>query len=161
MQIVVVEPDSLRREALRTLLDHEQDFLVIAEPDVAAVVARARLDRVDVVVIDERVAGATSGPARSALAALSKRALVIVVGVGDPTYYEEAHVEAGAVGYWPMDGDVDVLIRVVRAAGLVAQAERACVASRRRRAHQLQRLPAIAAGFVPATRQGAGLSSRR
>jgi DNA-binding NarL/FixJ family response regulator len=120
-------------------LEWEPDFDVTAEREMAAASAGIRHDSVDVVLVDERIAGAMSAGTRAALAALTRRALVVVMGIGDPTYYEQAHVEAGAVGYWPKDGDVDALIRLVRAAGLVARADRACVAERRHGVDPFQR----------------------
>jgi hypothetical protein len=47
------------------------------------------------------------------------------MGMGDRMPYEDAHVAAGAVGCWRKDDDVDRLVVLARAAGLVARADRA------------------------------------
>jgi DNA-binding NarL/FixJ family response regulator len=142
VRILILEPHSMLRATLRDLLDSEPDFSVSAEQSISTVNARQRLDSTDVVLVDESIAGGTSTGARAVLATLAERALVVVMGMGDPVYYEDAHVAAGAVGYWRKGSDIDVLIRLVRAAGLVADADRACLAEHRRQVSHFRRRPA-------------------
>jgi DNA-binding NarL/FixJ family response regulator len=72
---------------------------------------------VDVVLVDEAIAGISSSAARIALDALSPRAAVVVMGMGDPAMYADAEIAAGADGYWAKFGDTDALIDLVRAVG--------------------------------------------
>ena len=37
------------------------------------------------------------------------------MGLGETLYYEDVEIAAGAAGYWPKDGDVDVLVALLRA----------------------------------------------
>ena len=129
MRVLVVEPDPGRRAALREVLETEPDLQIVAERPLLAGDARVRLEPVDVVVIDERVVGSRSS---GTWAALSARALVVVVGDGHSADREAAAAAARAVGYWPHGGDDDALIALVRAAGLVARADHACTVQRRR-----------------------------
>lgn len=128
MNVVVIDPHPSFREALRRLLDDEPDLHVVASH--AVLDASALPASFDVVVVDERVAGAISSQAMAGLEALTPRAPVIVIGMGDPVHYAEAHVAAGAVGYWLKYGDTESLVGLVRAAALVARADRACFPSR-------------------------------
>ena len=132
MRIVIVEPHAAIREALRDLFRSEPGFEVTAMADLAALNAAEDLGSFDVAVVDERVAGAVTTTTRDAIKSLSKRGPVVVTGLGEPAYYEEAHVASGAVGYWPQDGDVERLIGLARATALVARVDRACAASSRR-----------------------------
>jgi DNA-binding NarL/FixJ family response regulator len=128
VQVVLIDPNSSFREALRRLLDDEPDFRVVAGLAVAD--GTTLPASFDVAVVDERAAGAIGTSTSSGLKTLTARAPVVVIGMGDPLYYEDAHVAAGAVGYWPKYGDVESLVGLVRAAALVARADRACFASR-------------------------------
>jgi DNA-binding NarL/FixJ family response regulator len=103
------------------------------------------------VLVDDGLAGALSCSTRAALTVLSQRSLVVVMGMGEVAHYEDAHITAGAVGYWPKDGDVDTLVRTVRAAGLVAQADRACGSARRTRFAQFHGPLGAARRTEPAT----------
>lgn len=123
LRLLVVDPTRTVREALQDLLAIELE----AEVSVGSEVHGGSFD---VALVDEHVAGAFPEAPRAALAALSERMPVVVMGLGEQEPYEEAHVAAGAVGYWPKDGDIDTLLALVRAAGLVACADRACVAQR-------------------------------
>jgi DNA-binding NarL/FixJ family response regulator len=128
VHVVLIDPNPSFREALRRLLDDEPDLRVVAS--LAAVDGTALSESIDVAVVDERAAGAVGTAATSGLKTLTARAPVVVIGMGDPLYYEDAHVAAGAVGYWPKYGDTESLVGLVRAAALVARADRACFASR-------------------------------
>jgi DNA-binding NarL/FixJ family response regulator len=123
MRVLILDSNPAVREALRERLESERDCVAAPGADIGA---RAP---VDVVVVDERIAGGLSEAARRTLAALSERAPVVVMGAGDRVPYEDAHVAAGAVGYSRKD-DVDRLVALARAAGLVAHADRACRAAK-------------------------------
>jgi CheY-like chemotaxis protein len=138
MRVLIVEPDPSLRAALREALALECDLVVTAEQTFAGAHATARLDQVDVILVDERIAGGSTSATRAALQALARHALVVVIG-DEPGHQQDLHVEAGAVGYWRTHDDVRLLIPLVRAAALVAQADRACVAQRRRRVAWFQR----------------------
>ena len=129
MHVVLIDPRPRFREALRRLLDDEPDLRVVTS--LVVVDGTALPESFDVAVVDESAAGAVGTAATSGLKTLTARAPVVVIGMGDPLYYEDAHVAAGAVGYWPKYGDVESLVGLVRAAALVARADRACFASRR------------------------------
>jgi DNA-binding NarL/FixJ family response regulator len=128
MRVLIIDPSKTLREALCELFDGEPDMHPTATDSVSAADSELCLGSVDVVVVDERIAGALSAGAQAALARLAQHALVVVTGLGDPEYYENAHAQAGAVGYWPKHGDVEPLVDLVRAAGLVARADRAVAA---------------------------------
>lgn len=128
MRILIIDPNPTTREALCELFEYELEAQVTAHARLATALD---VSAYDVALIDEQIAGAFPDAARSALDLLSKRAPLIVMGLGERVPYEEAHIAAGAVGYWPKDDDIDVLLALVRAAGLVALADRACAASRR------------------------------
>jgi DNA-binding NarL/FixJ family response regulator len=123
MRVLILDSNATVRETLRNLFESESDFVVAAGAGVGAVAA------IDVVVADEHIAGARSPAAQRTLAALSKRAPVVVIGMGERLSDEDAHVAAGAVGYWPKNGDIARLAALARAAGLVARADRACAAA--------------------------------
>jgi DNA-binding NarL/FixJ family response regulator len=128
MRIVIIEPHQVVREALQDLFASEPGFEVVAAPSLSV---GQQPGSFDVALVDDTVAGALTSTTRATIEALSKRAPVIVIGFGEPAYYEEDHVASGAVGYWPKDGNVEVLIGLARAAALVANLDRACVSSRR------------------------------
>jgi DNA-binding NarL/FixJ family response regulator len=127
MHVLILDSNPTIRGAL--------EVLFASEPDVTATACRelplrSSLDH-DVALVDERLAGAFTEHARAVLESRSRHAPVVVMGMGERASYEQAHVTAGAVGYWPKDGDVDSLVALVRAAGLVGQADRAYAAARR------------------------------
>jgi DNA-binding NarL/FixJ family response regulator len=117
IEVAIVERHDGFRAALNDLLGGESDLRVLSFRDTESFVAADR--DVDVILADERLAGVSSGAARAALASVSRRAPVLVMGTGEPDAYAEAVTGAGAVGYWPKYGDVDTLVRTVRAAGLI------------------------------------------
>jgi DNA-binding NarL/FixJ family response regulator len=119
IEVAIIDPHAGIRAALEGLLDDEADLRVTAFRDVESFFAADRVGDVDVVLADERLAGVSSGAARAALKSVSKHAPVLVMGTGEPGSYAEAMTAAGAVGYWPKYGDIDTLIRTVRAAGLI------------------------------------------
>jgi DNA-binding NarL/FixJ family response regulator len=126
MRVLILDANPTVRAALGDLFESEPHVHVT----VAADVASAGRGSYDAVLADELLAGAFTSHTRLALEALARRAPVVVMGMGDRLSYEDAHVAAGAVGYWPKDGDIDAVLALVRAAGLVARADRACTVAR-------------------------------
>jgi DNA-binding NarL/FixJ family response regulator len=112
VRVAIVDSHAALRAALRTLIAGEDGMQVVGEAGDRRAAADA--GDVDVVVVDERVAGAGTRQQRAALVAMSRRAPVVVTGMGDPALYAGAHLEAGAAGYWPKFGEVDALIALVR-----------------------------------------------
>jgi DNA-binding NarL/FixJ family response regulator len=118
MRILILDTSERVRETLRHLFEAELGAQVAngANPDFAT--RTLATQPVDAVVAAEGYA----------VEALSPFAPVIVIGVGERGLWEEVHVAAGAVGYWPKDGELDELLALVRAAGLVERADRAYAA---------------------------------
>jgi DNA-binding NarL/FixJ family response regulator len=123
IRVAIVDPHDGIRDALRQLLADEADLQVTAFRDVGTFVAASRAAHFDVALADERVAGASPSAARTMLGVISERVPVVVMGMGEPDYYADAMTAAGAVGYWPKFGDVDVLVQTIRAAGLVGASD--------------------------------------
>jgi DNA-binding NarL/FixJ family response regulator len=117
MHVLILDSDGVFRHALGTLFQSEPHITATAVADLATIHCAF-----DVALVDERIAGALTQDAQDALDVLSRHAPVVVIGIGEREPYEEAHVAAGAVGYWPKDGDIEELVALVRAAGLVAVA---------------------------------------
>ena len=140
IEVAIVDPHDGIRTALAGLLGGEADLRVTAFRDVASFFAADRVGDVDVVLADERLTGVSSGAARAALESVSKRAPVVVMGTGEPSSYADALSAAGAVGYWPKYGDLDTLVRTVRAAGLIGVCD--ALGLRRRRNELARRRPA-------------------
>jgi DNA-binding NtrC family response regulator len=84
MRVVIVDPHRAMRTALRALLDAEPDVEVAGDgPDLSALADAERAGAVDVGLVDGRTAGMSSSEARSALERLSRRAAVVVMGMGE------------------------------------------------------------------------------
>jgi DNA-binding NarL/FixJ family response regulator len=132
IEVAIVEPHDGTRDALRDLLEYEDDLRVTAFRDAESMIAADRLADVDVVLADERLAGISSPAARITLDSLSKLTRVIAMGMGERDHYAEPVTKAGAAGYWPKFGDVDTLVRMVRAVGRTSACD-ALGARRRRR----------------------------
>jgi len=116
VHVLILDPHSRVRDALQNVLEDELG----ADVTVGATLATVNGPQVfDVLVVDERVAGAYPSEEREQLKELSKLAPVVVMGLGERVPYEDAHVAAGAAGYWPKDDDLDALLALVRAAALV------------------------------------------
>jgi DNA-binding NarL/FixJ family response regulator len=131
MHVLIIDSNPAIRRGLGLLFASEPNFTATAHAALPAGPADS-----DVALVDASIAGAFSEDARAALRALSQRGPVVVMGTAERAGYEDAHLAAGAVGYWPKDDDVEALLALVQAAGLVAQADRAVTAGRSRRPHR-------------------------
>jgi hypothetical protein len=118
MRILILDTNGRVRETLRYLFETELGAHVTTGASLTFAARMIATRPFDVVVAAEGFA----------VEALSPFAPVIRIGVGERALWETAHVAAGAVGYWPMDGDLDELLALVRAAGLVQRADRAFAA---------------------------------
>ena len=118
MHVLILDSDGVFRHALGTLFQSEPHITATVGADLAAAIHCA----FDVALVDERIAGALTQDAQDALDVLSRHAPVVVMGIGEREPYADAHVAAGAVGYWPKDGDIEELVALVRAAGLIGVA---------------------------------------
>ena len=115
--VVIVAAHDTLRTGLAALLAVEPDIKVKGTgADLDAVAAAARQGRLDVAIVDNRIAGISSPSARAALDVLAASLPVIVMGAGDRNRYESAAIAAGAVGYWPKYDDPDSLVKDIRAA---------------------------------------------
>jgi DNA-binding NarL/FixJ family response regulator len=85
-------------------------------PDLRSAISAVSADEVDIVLADSRVAGLGSDSARSGLEQLSCRTPLIVMGMSDPRVCTAPLQAAGAAGYWPKDGDLAELARLLEAA---------------------------------------------
>ncbi|HEX6023462.1 MAG TPA: hypothetical protein VFZ00_15820 [Solirubrobacter sp.] len=113
MRLLVLDIDDRVRCALQDVFQAELGAHVTAAASVPAV---ARTQAFDVAVVDERIASGISSEGRLRLEALARHVPVVVIGLGERVPYEDAHIAAGAMGYWPKDGDLDALIALVRSA---------------------------------------------
>jgi DNA-binding NarL/FixJ family response regulator len=125
MHVLILDSNPTIRRALGLLFAAEGDVTVSVHAELPA-----RPGAFDVALVDASIAGAFNEDTRATLRSLSQQRPVVVMGMGERAGYEEAHIAAGAVGYWPKDDDVEPLLALVRAAGLVAQADRAVTARR-------------------------------
>jgi DNA-binding NarL/FixJ family response regulator len=117
IRVAVVDDQPLVRMGLRTLLETEDDFVLVAEAsDGRAGVAAARRTVPDVVLLDIRM------PVLDGLAALREiiadpalaRTRVIMLTTFELDEYVFAALRAGASGFVLKDADPDELVRAVR-----------------------------------------------
>lgn len=117
IRVVIVDPRASTRVALSALLPQQSEVTVVdAYGDIVAAMRSARDPAVDAIVIDSSLAGIGTRAKEEALAALSRRVAVVVMGVDDPTAYSVPLRQAGAVGYWPKEGSITSLAAMLRIA---------------------------------------------
>ena len=115
--VLIADPHPGTRRALRNALKAADTVEVVAEaPDLPSAIDAVSADHVDIVLADARFAGLGSESARGGLEQLSRRAQVIVMGMGDPRVYTAPLQAAGAAGYWPKDGELTQLTELLDAA---------------------------------------------
>lgn len=120
-RVMIVDPREPTRTALATLLSHEPGLVVAGEAgDVLAAMRAAQDPWIDVVLIDASLAGLGTGPREQALARLSRRTAVVVMGVDDAKFYSRPLQLAGAHGYWQKEASLATLAQVLRAASRAA-----------------------------------------
>lgn len=110
LRLLIVDPHAPTRVAVALLLASEAGLKVRhAVGDLAA--ARRLLGDIDVALIESSL---TPEPH---FAVVRSQAPVVLMGVGDPRFYDQAAGVTGAVGYWPKDGDPSELCRLLAQAG--------------------------------------------
>ena len=117
LAVLIADPHPRTRSAIRNALEAANTFKVVGEaPDLLSAIKAVSGGEVDSVLADARLAGVGSESARGGLEHLSRRAQVIVMGMGDPRLYTAPLQAAGAAGYWPKDGDLAQLTGLLDAA---------------------------------------------
>ena len=112
--VLIADPHPATRSAIRTALEAASTLKVVGEaPDLQSAINAVSARQVDIVLADARLAGLGSESARGGLEQLSRRTQVIVMGMSDPRVYTAPLQAAGAAGYWPKDGDIDQLTRLL------------------------------------------------
>ncbi len=131
VRVLVVAAVRLYRDWLCRWLDADPITVVGAAPDVALAARTAGLLRPDVILLDPPAG--TPAPLVRALLIAAPRARVIVLGLPETRTGDVVRwAEAGAVGYLPLDADLDDLVYTVLS---VADGEMPCS-------------PAVAAGLA-------------
>ncbi len=117
LRILLVDDQSLFREALRTLLGLQPDLDIVAEAENGErAVALAKVHRPDVILMDLRmpVLGGVEATRRLTAAVPASRVVVLTTFDEDEEVYEA--LRAGAVGYLLKACSADKLFESVRAA---------------------------------------------
>lgn len=117
LKIMLVDDQSLFREALRTLLALQNDFEIVAEAENGErAVALAKIHRPDVILMDLRmpVMGGVEATRRVLAAAPASRVVVLTTFEEDEEIFEA--MRAGALGYLLKACSADKLCESVRAA---------------------------------------------
>ena len=105
--LLIADPHPGSRSAISSALKDATTVKVVGEaPDLPSALNAVAADQVDIVLVDSRLAGLGSEAARAGLEELSRRAAVLVMGMGDPRVYTTPLQAAGAAGYWPKDDDL-------------------------------------------------------
>lgn len=117
LRLLLVDDQSLFREALRTLLSLQPDFDIVAEAENGErAVALAKIHRPDVILMDLRmpVLGGVEATRRILAAGGGSRVVVLTTFEEDEEIFEA--LRAGAVGYLLKACSADKLCESVRAA---------------------------------------------
>ena len=117
LKIMLVDDQSLFREALRTLLSLQPDFDIIAEAENGErAIALAKVHRPDVILMDLRmpVMGGVEATRRVLAATPASRVVVLTTFEEDEEIFEA--MRAGALGYLLKACSADKLCESVRAA---------------------------------------------
>lgn len=131
LRLLLVDDQSLFREALRTLLSLQPDFDIVAEAENGErALALARAHRPDVVLMDLRmpVMGGVEATRRLLQAVPATRVVVLTTFDEDEEVFEA--LRAGAVGYLLKACSADKLCESVRAAAKGASVLEPSVAAR-------------------------------
>ena len=101
LRILIVDDHAVVRAGLKTLLEGERDFSVVAEADNGADAVKQALDhKPDVVVTDIRMPGSISGieACEQIIEKLPETKVIILTSYAEDELVKEA-IRAGAVGY--------------------------------------------------------------
>jgi two-component system response regulator DevR len=100
MRIMIVDDHEIVREGLKTILQDDPDFEVVAESGSAEGIAQlARRTRPDVVLLDARLPGASGAEACRQLLAVDPDIAVLIVSTYSEDRLVEECIKAGAKGY--------------------------------------------------------------
>jgi DNA-binding NarL/FixJ family response regulator len=131
LRLLLVDDQSLFREALRTLLSLQLDFEIVAEAENGErAIALAKVHRPDVVLMDLRmpVLGGVEATRRIRQCVPTARVIVLTTFDEDEEVFEALH--AGAAGYLLKACSADKLCESVRAAAKGASVLEPTVAAR-------------------------------
>lgn len=70
----------------------------------------------DVIIVEERLLGRSAQAAHARLRELARRAAVVVTGMSERSLAEVVDAASSAAGYWSIDGPLEDLVDLVRAA---------------------------------------------
>ena len=117
IKIVIADDHRVVRSGLRMLLDHEDDFEVVAEAgDVPDARRYVRAHRPDVLVLDLNMPGGPSLPAIPIFREESPGTCIVVLTMQDDPAFAREALQAGASGYVLKEAADDELVRAVRVA---------------------------------------------
>lgn len=148
LRLLLVDDQSLFREALRTLLSLQPDFDIVAEAENGErAMALAKIHRPDVILMDLRmpVMGGVEATRRVLAAAPTARVVVLTTFEEDEEIFEA--LRAGALGYLLKACSADKLCESVRAAAKGTSVLEPSVAARMMA--ELNRLSAKEGGRAP------------
>ncbi|MFC4456378.1 response regulator transcription factor [Deinococcus sonorensis] len=121
IRLLIAEDQPLMRRGLRTVLETEDDFTVVAEAGTGAqAVELVRAAQPDVVLMDVQMPELSGVDATRLLAAEGLAGRVLILTTFDREDYVLDALRAGAAGYLLKDVDADELARVIR---LIARGE--------------------------------------
>lgn len=121
IRILIAEDQPLMRKGLRTVLETEEDFVVIAEAGTGAqAVTLAREHHPDVILMDVQMPERSGVDATRDLTEDDLARRVLILTTFDREDYVLDALRAGAAGYLLKDVDADELARVIR---LIARGE--------------------------------------
>ena len=116
-KIVIADDHRVVRSGLRMVLDHEEDFEVVAEAgDVADALRYVRAHRPDVLVLDLNMPGDPSLPAIPRFLEGSPATRVVVLTMQDDPAFAREAMQEGASGYVLKEAADEELVQAVRAA---------------------------------------------
>lgn len=123
ISILLVDDHPVVRQGYRRVLEHQSDFLVVAEADNAASAYSAfKQHSPDVVVLDISMPGASGLEAIRNIRLRDSRARILVFSMHSEAVLVKAAFDAGASGYVTKSNEPAALIRAIRS---VARGERA------------------------------------
>lgn len=116
LRLLIVDDHPVVRDGLRGIFADVPEILVVGDvADGAAALAIVRQQRVDVVLMDLRMAGMGGVEAIRQLRSVSPATRVLVLTTYDTDRDVLPAIEAGATGYLLKDAPRDVLVRAVQA----------------------------------------------
>jgi two-component system response regulator NreC len=115
-RILLVDDHTIMRQGLRQILEHESDFVVVAEAGTGAeAVEKAQEHRPDVAVVDVAMKELNGIDATAQILKRSPNTKVLILSMYSDERYVIRAVKAGARGYLLKNSAGDELIRAVQA----------------------------------------------